>query len=113
VSHLSFPLAVEVVCHDVDHVQVLGDFRYIISIRKILVNATLKMIIKREAPKISRVCNRKFSRATPVAYSAFNTYPAAMASKLAGTAAVSSSLGCPELFASPSNASRNSFSRLT
>lgn len=34
VSNLSFPLAVEVICHDVDHVQVLGDFRYIISAHK-------------------------------------------------------------------------------
>lgn len=40
-------------------------------------------------------------------------YPAAIASKLAGTAAVSNSLGRPELFDSPSKANRNSFSKLT
>jgi hypothetical protein len=43
----------------------------------------------------------------------FSAYPAAMASKLAGTAAVSRRRGSPELLASPSNAIRNSFSRLT
>lgn len=40
-------------------------------------------------------------------------YPAAMASKLAGTAAVRSNLGCPEVLASPSKAVRNSFRKLT
>lgn len=40
-------------------------------------------------------------------------YPAAMASKLAGTAADKINFGSPELFASPSNANLNSFKRLT
>jgi hypothetical protein len=41
------------------------------------------------------------------------TYPAAMASKLAGTAAVSRRRGSSELLASPSNATRSSLSRFT
>lgn len=40
-------------------------------------------------------------------------YPAAIASKLAGTAAERISFGSPELFASPSKAILNSFNKLT
>ena len=40
-------------------------------------------------------------------------YPAAMASKLAGTAADKSNLGWFELLASPSNANLNSFNKFT
>lgn len=40
-------------------------------------------------------------------------YPAAIASKLAGTAAVNINLGWPELFASPSKAVLNSRNKLT
>lgn len=40
-------------------------------------------------------------------------HPAAIASKLAGTAADKINFGCPELFASPSKASRSSFKRFT
>jgi hypothetical protein len=39
------------------------------------------------------------------------TYPAAMASKLAGTAALSNNLGWLELLASPSNANLSSLSK--
>lgn len=41
------------------------------------------------------------------------SYPAAIASKDAGTAAVSNNLGWPDVLASPSNASLNSFSNDT
>jgi len=116
VSDLTFPLSVEIIRHHVYKVQIFGYFDDVVSKHK-------RRNIVREKRRRCRSSQIRLVKPSPfvefsktrVGYTAtiVNAYPAAIASKLAGTAAVSNSRGRPELLDSPSKANRNSFSRFT